>query len=187
MIDNIEYTLIRSSRKSCSIQIKADGTITVRAPRLMPKANIDRFINEKMDWIERNRNRILSRQNELNAVRHLNNDEIIALTRSAKQVIPQRVEYFAGLMNVQYNKIFIRHQKTRWGSCSAKKNLNFNCLMMLTPSEIIDYIIVHELCHLKQMNHSKNFWSEVERYLPEYKKSYDWLKKNGAAIIAQIK
>ena len=91
-------------------------------------------------------------------------------------MIPERTAYFATLLHVTYGRITIRNQKTRWGSCSSKGNLNFNCLLMLTPDEIIDYIIVHELCHRIHMNHSKEFWAEVERVIPDYKERRKYLK-----------
>ena len=82
-------------------------------------------------------------------------------------------------MGVDYGRITIRNQKTRWGSCSAKGNLNFNCLLMLMPTEVIDYVVVHELCHLKEMNHSNAFWREVKQVLPDYRKQVKWLKDEG--------
>ena len=85
------------------------------------------------------------------------------------------------------NFITIRNQKTRWGSCSSKGNLNFNCLLMLTPPEVIDYVVVHELCHRKEMNHSGAFWAEVEKVLPDYKEQVKWLKENGGQIIGRMK
>ena len=80
------------------------------------------------------------------------------LASKALDYIPGRVKYYADIIGVTYGKITIRNQKTRWGSCSSKGNLNFNCLLMLMPPEVIDYVVVHELCHRKQMNHSKAFW-----------------------------
>ena len=85
-----------------------------------------------------------------------------------------------------YGKITIRNQKTRWESCSGKGNLNFNCLLMLMPPEVIDYVVVHELCHRKEMNHSKAFWKEVEKILPNYKEAAGWLKKEGRGIIRRM-
>ncbi len=121
----------------------------------------------------------------IRAVRKLTPDEIEQLRREAKKVIPGRVAFYAKQMGVSYNRISIRHQKTRWGSCSELRNLNFNCLLMLAPAEVLDYVVVHELCHLKEMNHSASFWKEVERVLPNYRKPQKWLKENGPALMAR--
>ena len=115
---------------------------------------------------------------------HLSDEEVAKLTAEAKRVIPERVAYYAPIVGVSYGRVTIRHQKTRWGSCSAKGNLNFNCLLMLTPPEVLDSVVVHELCHRKEMNHSKRFYAEVYRVFPDYDKWDKWLKKNGKSIIS---
>lgn len=100
--------------------------------------------------------------------------------------IPRRVEKYAPLVGVRVGRITIRNQVSRWGSCSAQGNLNFNCLLMLCPEEVRDYVVVHELCHRKQLNHSPAFWAEVERVLPGYKEQYRWLKENGSRLIRRL-
>ena len=85
-----------------------------------------------------------------------------------------------------YGRITIRNQKTRWGSCSSKGNLNFNVALMLVPEEVMDYVVVHELTHRKEMNHSQSFWTEVERVCPEYRKYRAWLKKEGTAVLESV-
>ena len=100
--------------------------------------------------------------------------------------IPERVAYYAPIAGVSYGRITIRNQKSRWGSCSAKGNLNFNCLLMLTPPEVIDSVVVHELCHRKEMNHSRRFYDEVLRVYPDYHIWNKWLKENGAAIMRRM-
>ena len=110
-------------------------------------------------------------------------EQIRELADKACVTIPARVEYFAKVIGVTYGKITVRNQKTRWGSCSSKGNLNFNCLLMLAPPEVLDYVVVHELCHRKQMNHSKAFWLEVEKVLPNYKEVRKWLKEEGSQMI----
>ena len=166
--------LIRSKRRTLAIQVTSDGRVVVRAPIRYPVLEINRFIGEKADWIDKH----------LEAVKHLEKAEPISkqevkyLVTKAKRVIPPKVEHFAKLIGVDYGTITIRMQKSRWGSCSAKGNLNFNCLLMKTPDEVIDYVVVHELCHRKEMNHSPRFWAEVEKILPDYKKRKSWLKAN---------
>ena len=92
----------------------------------------------------------------------------------------------APLVGVSYGGITIRAQKTRWGSCSSKGNLNFNCLLLLAPAEVLDYVVVHELCHRREMNHSPKFWAEVERVLPDYDARRKWLKENGPGLISRL-
>ena len=113
-------------------------------------------------------------------------EELQVLAEKAVRVIPERVRYYAPIIGVDYGRITIRSQKTRWGSCSSKGNLNFNCLLMLTPLEVIDSVVVHELCHRKYMNHSKDFYAEVERVFPDYQKWNKWLKENGLSLIKRL-
>ena len=101
-------------------------------------------------------------------------------------MIQQRVEHYAGISGINYNRIFIRLQKSRWGSCSRDGNLNFNCLLVLMPLEILDSVVVHELCHRKHMNHSKQFYAEVEKIFPDYRKCSKWLKENGGIYFKRL-
>ena len=110
-------------------------------------------------------------------------EEIRRLAQEAVRVIPERVAYYAPKVGVTYGRISIRHQKTKWGSCSSGGNLNFNCLLMLAPETVRDYVVVHELCHRKQMNHSEAFWAEVERVLPGYREARKWLKTHGQELM----
>ena len=102
-----------------------------------------------------------------------------SLQQEACRKIPERTAYFAEKIGVSYGRITLRQQKTRWGSCSANGNLNFNWLLILAPPEVLDYVVVHELCHRRQMNHSQAFWNEVSAVLPGYKEQKKWLKDNG--------
>ena len=94
-------------------------------------------------------------------------------------MLAQRTAYFARQVGVTYGRITVRDQKTRWGSCSQTGNLNFNFRLILAPSEVLDYVVVHELCHRRQMNHSAQFWQEVAQVLPDYRKRKAWLTENG--------
>ena len=125
MSEKLYYELIRSDRRTCQIQIKRDGQIVVRAPRRMPGADIERFVEEKRDWIERALKKI---ERADRAACELPDIDIDELADMACEYIPERVEHFAPIVGVEYNRITIRNQKTRWGSCSGKGNLNFNCL-----------------------------------------------------------
>ena len=120
----IPYTLIRSDRKSIGIQITADGVV-VRAPKRLPAAEIDRFVQSKRIWIEGHLSKIPAPQPKFTQ------EEIETLARKALTVIPDRVRHFAPMVGVTYGRITIRNQRSRWGSCSGKGNLNFNCLLML--------------------------------------------------------
>ena len=110
----------------------------------------------------------------------------VSIVKQAAATLPERVRFFAQQMGLSYGRITIRSQRTRWGSCSAKGNLNFNCLLMLMPQEVRDYVVLHELCHRKEMNHSTAFWAEVEAVCPDYRVHRKWLKDNGVSLIARL-
>lgn len=97
----------------------------------------------------------------------------------AAVIIPERVRLYQARMGENIGRICIKDVKSRWGSCSSKRNLNFNWRLVMAPMEVLDYVVVHELCHLKEMNHSKDFWALVEEILPDYKKSRNWLRACG--------
>ena len=184
----MEVTVIKSNRKTVAIQVNSDLSVTLRVPRQLTQRDIQKILNEKEAWILKHIEEIKQKKAtyELSAPERLTNDEIHALADKALKYIPERVAYFAKQIGVSYGRITIRNQKTRWGSCSSKGNLNFNCLLMLAPADVIDYVIVHELCHRKEMNHSKAFWSEVEKVLPNYKEQKKWLKNEGCTIMSRM-
>ena len=185
----MEYELIRSKRKTLAIEIKKDGRVIVRAPMRVPMRDIERFINEKSEWIRVHREKVMERkaQEEAEAIPALTDAQLRSLKKRASIAIPERVAHFAPLVGVDYGRITIRSQKTRWGSCSSKGDLNFNCLLLLAPPEVLDYVVVHELCHRKQMNHSPRFWAEVARIIPDYKTKVKWLKENGGRLMLLIR
>ncbi len=182
---HMKVKVIRSNRKTISIQVNTDLTVTVRVPEYATNKDIDKILHDKESWIMKHMEQIREQnvRYESSGLKHLTKAEIEDLADKALKYIPQRVEYFSKIVGVDYGRITIRNQRTRWGSCSSKGNLNFNCLLMLTPTEVIDYVVVHELCHRKEMNHSKNFWIEVEKVIPDYKRSVKWLKNEGSQII----
>jgi predicted metal-dependent hydrolase len=182
----ITYKLVRSSRKTLAVEIKGDGQVIVRAPYRISKREIDRFVTEKADWIDKHLSTIRESQAARPSVKKLTSAEIQALADAAMKDFPERVRRFAPKVGVTYGRITIRNQKTRWGSCSSKGNLNFNCLLMFAPPEVRDYVVVHELCHRLEMNHSARFWAEVERVLPDYKARVRWLKEHGSEIMMKM-
>lgn len=181
----MKVTVIRSNRKTVAIQVNSDLSVTVRAPYSASEKDIEEILKKKEAWISRHIEKIKKTKERFEAepTEKLTREKVIALAEEALKVIPERVEYFAKVIGVTYGKITVRNQKTRWGSCSSKGNLNFNCLLMLASPEVLDYVVVHELCHRKQMNHSKAFWLEVEKVLPNYKEVRKWLKEEGSQMI----
>lgn len=183
----LQFQILRSDRKKIAIQILPNGEVLVRAPYHVPQTMIDALVREQSEWILRSQKRMRMQ----NAVREqlppLSQQDIQRLADQALKVIPKRVAFFAERLGVTYQKITIRNQRGRWGSCSAEGNLNFNCLLMLAPPSVLDYVIVHELCHRKELNHSTAFWNEVQAVLPNYKNEYRWLKENGGDLIARMK
>ena len=183
--ENIQFNIIYSPRKTLSLEIKPDG-FTIRAPKGIPRREINNFVKSKQSWIKKQLSKIQARQEALEQSPVFTMDEIRGLADKALVVIPEKVKKYAPIVGVDYGKITIRNQRSRWGSCSSKGNLNFNCLLMLFSDEVIDYVVVHELCHRKYMNHSAAFYVEVERVFPEYRKCQKWLKDNGGLYLNRL-
>ena len=180
--DQMEYELIRSRRRSLALQLKPDGTVLVRAPLRAPTWQIEAFLRQTWDWVERRR----ARQAALPKVEKLGEEELAALKKRARRVFLARAAYYAPVVGVSYSRITVRSQGTKWGRCSSKGGLNFNCLLLLAPTEVLDYVVVHELCNRLEMNHSARFWAEVERVLPDYAAARKWLRQNGGSLLARL-
>lgn len=181
----MKVEVIRSRRRTLCASVK-DGVLTVRAPLHVTDAEISRFLEKHRAAIDKLAARAEQFEREKASIRKLSPSEIDALYEKARAVIPGRVAYYAPLVGVTYGRITIRRQRSRWGSCSSKGNLNFNCLLMLTPPEVIDSVVVHELCHRKEMNHSRRFYAEVLRVFPDYREADRWLRENGKLILASV-
>ena len=181
--------VIRSSRKTLAIEVRPDGTIRIRAPRFCSTLQIQRFVRQNQNWILKKLGQAEERQERKKtpAGTPFTAQELRILARQAAEDLPPRAARYAEQMGVRYGRITIRAQKTRWGSCSAKGNLNFNCLLMLLPEELQDYVLVHELAHRKEMNHSSRFWAEVEKMLPDYRQRRSRLKKEGAMLMERLR
>ncbi len=168
----MEYRVVFSKRKTISIGVK-DGRVTVKAPYGTSDARIDSVVNSHLDWIMKH----LVRQEEISKRQGpLTEERIAGLKKRAKELLPRKVEYFANIMGLKYGRITITSAKTRFGSCSSKGNLAFSYRLMLYPEEAIDYVVVHELAHLVEMNHSPAFYKVVASVLPDYKERIRLLK-----------
>ena len=182
---SLEYQVIKSNRKTIAAEITAQGVV-VRAPLRMTEKEIAAFVEKNRDKIEKYLERARARRDSLPDAPRLTPEDIQKLADEALVYIPQRAAYYAPLIGVTYGRITIRNQRSKWGSCSAQGNLNFNCLLMLCPQEVIDSVVVHELCHRKEMNHSPRFYAEVRRVFPEYDKWNGWLKEHGPAVMKRM-
>lgn len=181
-----EIEILRSKRRTLALEIRPDGSILVRAPQRVSNRRISQFIEERSEWIEKHMARMERKRESEPYVERLTKEELRQLAKQAQQVIPGRVAYYGPKVGVTYGKITIRNQRTRWGSCSSKGNLNFNCLLMLAPPEVLDSVVVHELCHRIEMNHSDRFYAQVYRVFPEYDRWNRWLKENGNRLMRRM-
>lgn len=173
---NIE--IIKSNRKTMSLEIKPDLRIILRAPLRATEESIQKCIDDHKEWLQKHFDAAKAKkENGINTAELMNKD-IRELTLRARREIPPKVKYYADILGVTYGKITIRKQKSKWGSCSFDGNLNFNCLLMLAPEEVIDAIVVHEVCHRVYMNHSKDFYKLVYKLCPDYKACEKWLNEN---------
>ena len=181
----IKLQVIRSSRKTMAIEIRPDLSVIVRVPMRTTDRQVRQFVAEKENWIRKHLEKMQMKVQEQADREVLTEKEVRELAEKALKVIPPKVAFYAEKLGVTYGRITIRNQRTRWGSCSAKGNLNFNCYLMQAPEEILDYVIVHELCHRLEMNHSSAFWEKVEKLLPDYKERRKWLKMHGSELMGR--
>lgn len=169
----MNYEIIYSKRKTLCLQIKRDGRVIIRCPYRTSKKRIEEFYNTHLEWVKK---KLEITQNRMVPINELSQIEIEELKRKAWEYIPNRVDYYASIMGVLPSNVSINKAKSRFGSCNSKKRLNFSCNVMRYPNEAIDYVIVHELAHIKELNHSKRFWAIVEAILPDYKERQRILK-----------
>jgi len=211
--------IIRSKRKTLSMQINDEGSLIIKAPFFMDKADIENFIERNQNWIHKRKNIIEKRKSFAKPKEFIDGEKFLFLgdeyslklvdrlkegltlekeflfaknklykardvfinwyKSEAIGVIKDRVDYYTGITGDSYSKIKINSAQGRWGSCSGKGNLNFSWRLILAPFEVVDYVVVHEVAHIKVRNHSKMFWQRVESLMPEYRKHKRWLKDNG--------
>lgn len=160
-----QITVIRSGRRSLCIQVRPDGSLLVRAPLRCPDDEIRSALIRHQGWIQKKKALLHQAKAQQIEITPQMKEEGI---RRARILLPERANYYAEKMGVSFHRITIRDQKTRWGSCSSKGNLNFNWKLALLPRHLVDYVVVHELAHRIEMNHSPRFWHLVGLQLPEY-------------------
>lgn len=174
----VTYTLRKSKRaRRMRLAVYCDGSIVVTTPYDLKESVAERFIKEKTDWLF---SKIaFFKQFKGHAITRYSVEDYLKYKDRAYELAIGRVHCFNKIYKYRFNRINIKNQKTRWGSCSKKGNLNFNYKIALLPERLSDYIIVHELCHLGEFNHSKKFWSLVAKAIPDYAKIKDELKRSG--------
>jgi len=168
----LEYTLIRSGRKTLVAEIIRGGEVIVRAPYHLSEKQIETFISERESSILKAVERMKKRETSFS----ISAEKAKELRLKAKEIIPPKVEYYSKIMGVNPKSVRITSAQKRFGSCSSRNTLCFSFLLMQYPDEAVDYVVVHELAHLVHMNHSKEFWSVVEKYMPDYKERRKMLR-----------
>lgn len=170
--------VIRSGRKSMGLEVRSADMVFARIPNKLPDRELKKFVEDHREWILEKTSLTEKREKVRRSTKAMPSDKLTTEeVQRIKEKIAERVEHFSRIMGVSVNRITIKNQRTRWGSCSARGNLNFNYQLYYLPGELLDYVVIHELSHRKHMNHSKEFWAEVEKYCPEYKQCRKWLKE----------
>lgn len=182
----INYIIQKSRRRTISVSIRADNKVLVKVPYGITERSVQEFLVAKKSWITKHLEKQNKEVEQAASLGLLTEDEVKRIKRQARKIIPERVEYWAEKISVTYGRITIRLQSSRWGSCAANGNLNFNCLLVLMPPEVLDSVVVHELCHRRYMNHSKEFYAEIDQVFPDYKRWNKWLKDNGGIYLKRV-
>ena len=169
----MDIEIIYSDRRTLSITVK-EGRVIVRAPRGVSRARIDSFVDKNREWIEK---RIEITKNQRDPIAAMTDAQVKQLREAARVYLTAKTEEYAKSIGLKYGRITITGAKTRFGSCSSKGNISYSYRLMLYPEAAIDYVVVHELAHLLEMNHSRRFYAIIEKILPDYKERIKLLKK----------
>ncbi len=167
------YEIVRSRRRTVALEVTREGRVLVRAPLRMPQGEIKRFVASHAAWLEKAQAKVAARQA---AHPPLTEQETAALRQRAKELLPDRVAHYAAIMGVTPTSVKITSARTRFGSCSGKNGICFSLYLMQYPEEAIDYVVVHELAHIRHHDHSPAFYAEVAKVLPDYKERMKLLK-----------
>lgn len=169
-----DYRIVRSKRKTAAIEIDENCNLILRLPMNYPNRSIQSLLESHAQWIEKHME--IQKQRRLNR-RNLSKNEILQLKSKAKQIIPKRVEHFSKIMGLKPTGVKITSAQKRFGSCSGKDSLCFSYILMQYPDEAVDYVVVHELAHIKHKNHGRDFYRLIESVLPDYKQREKLLKE----------
>ena len=170
----MDYRLVRSNRKTLAIEVNKNLEVIVRAPLFVSKRRIDKFVKDHEEWAIRASQKIKTAIE--NRPPEPTEDEINDLKKKAREILPEKIAYYSSLTGLVPTALKVTSAKTRFGSCSPKNSLCFSYLLMRYPDEAIDYVVLHEIAHIKYKNHSKQFYSLIEKYMPDYKKREKLLK-----------
>jgi len=180
-LPDFTYSTRRSKRaKKIRLVVQGDGAVYVVAPYRLGVRWVDRFIATKKKWIL-SKLKSLKKQ-VVTSSSHYSRTDYVMYKEAARKLVNERLQYFNSVYGYRFNRVSIKNQKTRWGSCSSNGNLNFNYKILFLPEKIRDYIIVHELCHLQELNHSKDFWNLVSVAFPDYKQVKNDLRKYSMSL-----
>ena len=187
----ISYTLKKNIRRRyLSLVVLGDGSLEVRSPMSCRESEIQRLLQEKAGWIletmqvQKERHELL-KQEQLMRTPEEEKRYLLEARNGIREILIDSINRYLPKLpkgHRSITRIAVRNQKTRWGSCSLRGSLSFNVRLYYAPRECLDYVVVHELCHLVYMNHSADFWQEVERIMPDYRRWKKWLKDNGQKI-----
>ncbi len=183
MIDQDNIEILRTKRRSLALHIKPDGQLVVRAPRFVAEPRIHRFVRQHGPWIEKTRLRMLEKQKLAEEWRSQFPEGDSHYKAQALPRFTERCEFYAPAMGVAYKKIGLSNASTRWGSCSPRGNLRFSWRLVMAPPEVLDYVVVHELAHLRELNHSKRFWALVKAAAPHFLEAKKWLRQHSLGPI----
>ena len=170
----MDYGIVRSRRRTVALEVTREGRVLVRAPLRMPQGEIERFVASHAAWLEKAQAKVAARQA---AHPPLSEQKTAALRQLAKEVLPDKVAHYAAIMGVTPASVKITSARTRFGSCSAKCRLCFSLYLMAYPDAAIEYVVVHELAHLRHHDQSPAFYAEVEKYLPDWRQRRELLRR----------
>lgn len=172
----VSYSIRLSKRaRNVNLTVQNNGSLVVALPLHIPEHKALAFIEEKKNWVLKN---ITEYTKGFSVVlpKHTKKDYLL-IKEPARGFIEEKVQKMNGHYNFSFNRVFIKNYRSQWGSCSSKRNLNFTYKLMFLPEELAEYVVVHELCHLKEFNHSPAFWELVSRVFPDYRSFEQRLKK----------